>query len=245
MKRTLAILALLWLSPAWAEDESIVVRAGAPRVNGKAIQVGQPLPLGVRIISEREPVVLALTGGTALRMAPDSELQAESGGRVTLWSGQLLTQGEAQVSVPSCQATAEAVESCSFKLENELVRVTPIRGAVRVNGSNLRTVFGYRRGEAWLKIPAGWWVEAARPGLLSPPMAGLVTEVRSDGFTLSDWQGSVSFKSAHPPMLRALVEVVAEGTRAKSAAELGPLAIAPPLALLGLLGGVNLLIDAP
>lgn len=243
--RSIVLLVLLACLPAWAEEEGILILAGSPRVQGNLGRAGQTLGFGARIASEGEPVVLSLSRGVSIRLAPRTEIQAESGQQIHFLSGKLLTRGQVKVVVPACKVTAEPTGTCSFALDSGHARVTPMEGPpVRVSGANLCTTYGYQRGESSLKIPVGSWVEGVEPGPLSPPMVGIVTEVKPEGFVLSDWQGSVSFKSTGQPALQTLVEVVAERAKGLSIKGMGLIARAPPLMLVSVIGGNDFLIEA-
>lgn len=248
--RVLILSAVIFWSVWGQTSEKPVVIAGSITLSATTRQVlaGQSIPINSTVTSDSEGTVTKLGPATFLRLGAKSELTFKSESEVTLIRGRLLARSDRELHVHAGELDV-VIDGCALvSMESTPVRVQSLCGRVIVEGRDLSTVFGSGRGESSLALPPSSWAAVGQPTLF-----GIVVAETEKQMVLADNHGrhivTVPREERTPlPGQGAVVEASlfpSERLEVRVLKVLGriPGAEIPPLLLLRVLGGGDLLIN--
>lgn len=232
-----------------ASSEAVVV-SGTPLVrlpSGAEVRMtpGGLVDPGVIVLSEQSVTVLRIGQATFVRLAPDSQLQLLSESEARLVTGRLLARSDREFRVHGGPLDTFLVGAAHFSQEAGAWSVQAIDGRLSVQGPALETRFGVHAGEPPLALPGPFWARVGKPTLL-----GIVTEETAEQLVLFDGQQKLTLqRDSWLPGRGAVVKAdVLPGERpvVQALKVLGrlPGRDIPPLLLLRVLGGSDLLLNA-
>lgn len=249
--RVLIILAVTFGSVWGQTSEEAVVIAGSVTVSSTTRQVlaGHFIPINSTVTTDSEGTVAKLGSGTFLRLGAKTELALKSESEVTLVRGRLTARSDHELRVHASHLDV-VIDGCALvSMESNPLRVQSLEGRVLVEDRDLRTVFGNGQGEGNLALPPHFWAEAGQPILLGIVAAETEQQMvlagnhrrhivagPRDEKTPSAGQGAVVEASLFP----------SERLEVRAMKVLGrlPGPDIPPLLLLRVLGGSDLLTNA-